>query len=286
MKIFYHVDNDGRACGAILKRRFPKAELCMYNYWYGESILEKIHKDEFIIFADIVPNTEILLKIYDITKNITIIDHHESSYDDIQKLGLVFDGKMTRDGLGACSLVWSYCYPEYPIPRGVMWIAEYDHWERSPDNKAFNFGLQTFNTYPDSKIWTRILHDDRKTIKMILRKGRNILSYIVPWYRRLLNSYAIEGYIVKDLVDGGKYSAILLNQGGIDSSVFDDTKRKYDVCIRVVFGKDQRWLVSITTDRDDLDLSKIAGRFGSGGHRKSAGFVVDQIDEFFITHEE
>lgn len=283
MKIFYHVDLDGRACGAILKRRFPKAEPFIYNYWYDEKyLLDKIDKNERVVFADIVPRISLLKKVYEKTSDVTLIDHHETSYDEVLHAGLEYEGTLVRDGIGACALVWKYCYPDHRMPMSIGWIADYDHWIRYDKNKEFTHGLGTFNTYPNSPVWDRVLRDHDLALLMMIRKGQNILDYLIPWHKKILNSYAAEGQLVDDLVEGASYSCLFLNQGGIDSSVFDQCRRPYDVYARGVldkFGKE--WLVSITTDRDDIQLNKIAERLGGGGHRKSAGFKVSSLEDFF-----
>jgi oligoribonuclease NrnB/cAMP/cGMP phosphodiesterase (DHH superfamily) len=287
MKIFHHIDLDGRACGAILKRKYPNAESFPYNYWYdADRLLSNIRNDERVIFGDIVPPIPILEEVLKKTKNIVLLDHHSSSKRDVEELGLDYEGTLTEDGLGACILVWEYCYPGSKVPDGIRWIAEYDDWQRTPENKVFQFGLQSFNTFPTNWIWNRVLKEHGPTMKLIERKGKSILQYLVPWYKRLVNSYGMSGMIRPELFDGTQYSTFLLNQGGVDSSVFDDVRIKHDIYVRATFGKSWKWLVSVTSDRDDIDLSKLAKRFGGGGHKHSAGFTVEDLDDFFIFPDE
>ena len=78
-----------------------------------------------------------------------------------------------------------------------------------------------------------------------------------------------------------KLTAVFINQANVDASVFDDIKGVFDVYIRAIYGKNLCWLVTITTNRDDLDVSKLARKYGGNGHRKSAGFAIDDIFDFF-----
>ena len=101
--------------------------------------------------------------------------------------------------------------------------------------------------------------------------------------RRLIKSYAIPGFI--DDISGSpnrRFTSILIKQAAVDSSIFDDLEKKYDIYLRVVYGKNCVWLVSATTDRDDIDLTELAVRFNGGGHKRSVGFAVDDLHEFFI----
>jgi oligoribonuclease NrnB/cAMP/cGMP phosphodiesterase (DHH superfamily) len=108
-----------------------------------------------------------------------------------------------------------------------------------------------------------------------MRDGRAILGYLVPWYKILVKAYGISGTI-----DGRR--ALILNQGGVNSFVFDSVINKYDVFVRYVKGRDAGWRCSITTERPDIDVSAIAEKYGGGGHMKAAGFRVEKLEDFFV----
>ena len=284
--IYHHTDLDGRAAAAILTRKFPEAGVYPYNYWYEfDKSFNRVHPDAHIIFADITPTIDNLIALLTITENITIIDHHSSSLKDLREANLEFQGIQTEDGLGACALTWEWACKDNPkpIPFGIQCIAEYDAWQRNADNKRFNFGIQTFNTFPTNSVWDRILRDDTPALNKILDTGAKVMSYLVPYYKRLVRSYSISGYINYRETDGSvrPYSAIFLNAPAADSSVFDDAEGSFDVYIRGVFGKNQKWLISITTNRDDIDVSSFAQEFGGGGHAKSSGCSVEDLFDLF-----
>jgi oligoribonuclease NrnB/cAMP/cGMP phosphodiesterase (DHH superfamily) len=288
MKLFHHTDLDGKACGAILTRRYPEAELKPYNYWYKPEIAFKdIQPGEAVIFGDITPRMENLDKLMAITNDITILDHHKSSLDDLNARNLSFSGKMTPDGLGACILVWEWCYPDKPVPSGIKFIANYDAWIRPPEAQRFVYGINSFNTLPTNHIWDKILNEDQFFLNNIDNIGRNVMSYIIPWYRRVVNSYGMSGFIRKNISETEtQYSAMMVNQGAVDGAIFDDVKGDFDVYVRVVFGKDWKWLVSMTTPKDNIDLTNIARKFNGGGHTKAVGFAVEDLDDFFVFPDE
>ena len=45
------------------------------------------------------------------------------------------------------------------------------------------------------------------------------------------------------------------------------------------YDKD-KWYVSLYNDDGKTDCSKIAKRYGGGGHKGAAGFIVENIIEF------
>ena len=276
MKIYVHsADRDGFCCGGILKQVFPDVDIRLYNYFYDwDRSFGDVEPNEEIIFADVIPRKENLLNLLVITENITLIDHHPSALRDLEKIGRSFPGLIDTTGLGACSLVWKYYFPDIPMPKAVEWISEYDVWKRTPENMAFNFGLQTLTVLPNHRIWKKLLSNDEGLLQYVMRQGKAILNYLTPWYSRLVRSYSIEG-----MIEGR--STIFLNVGGVDSSVFDSVSNQYDICLRGVIGKDQEWHLSMTTTREDLDLSLIAESFGGGGHAKSSGLKVSKLEDIF-----
>ena len=276
MKCFYHSgDLDGHCAGAILKKRFPDAEIIGYNYFYQiDKSVGKIIKDEPVIFADITPVPEHLKVVMSLTSDITIIDHHSSSLDDLNQAGLSFPGIVKPGGIGACVLTWQWCFPELEVPLGVRYIGEYDDWQRTPENIYFHFGIRTFSTFPGAFIWDDVLNNKLNVIDKLVTTGNNVSNYLFPWYKKLIRSYGIEGSI-----DG--HSTLFINQPNVDSSIFDSVDGSFDYYIRAVFGKSLEWLISITTDRNDLDVSEIARKYGGGGRKKTAGFRVKSIKEFF-----
>lgn len=282
MKIYYHAqDLDGRCSGAIVARRYPHASIVPYNYWYDTNYTffhedRQINKNEELIFVDICPRMEVLDIIMDITTNITVIDHHITAYNDVTEaklpINLVYNGEYP----GACYHVWKYYYPDKPVPEAVQLIAERDMWIRTkPDHDQLHFGLSSLTTFPTSRHWDRLLadHQSISTIKAI---GKNIVGYVKPWYATLLRLYSIEGMI-------GDKKAIFLNQGAVDSMVFDEVAGRYQIYARGTYAKDCSWHISLTSDRDkDVDVSIIARRHSGGGHKTAAGFKVDSLDEFIL----
>jgi nanoRNase/pAp phosphatase (c-di-AMP/oligoRNAs hydrolase) len=51
---------------------------------------------------------------------------------------------------------------------------------------------------------------------------------------------------------------------------------KYD--IMMVFGwKKDKWVVSLYSDKEDVNVGLSAYKYGGGGHRKAAGFQCDVL---------
>jgi nanoRNase/pAp phosphatase (c-di-AMP/oligoRNAs hydrolase) len=72
--------------------------------------------------------------------------------------------------------------------------------------------------------------------------------------------------------------AICLNGGGFNSDVFKSVydESRHDIMMPFQFNG-RFWTVSLYTTKDEVDCSVIAKSMGGGGHKKAAGFQVDDI---------
>lgn len=50
-----------------------------------------------------------------------------------------------------------------------------------------------------------------------------------------------------------------------------DNIKDYDFMVNFFMNKKNCWNLSFYTSKDDVDVSKIAAKFGGGGHAKAAG---------------
>ena len=281
MKIVFSTNIVGYMCAAILCRANPKAVLVPYNYWYDyEMCFGSVTNNEKLIFAGITPKLLDLMRLMKVTTNIFIIDDHTTSMRELAGEGIYRPEMKTADEIGVSAAVWKMAYPNTDLPLSVRYVADYADWIRNDENKLFNFGLKSFNTMPTNNIWDLILTDDERFLQKIMNKGRANLAYLVPWYKRLVRSYAIPGYFNYDQDE--TLSAIFLNQANVDDSVFDSLEEEFDVYIRGVLGKSFNWLVNISTRRDNLDVSLLAEDFGGGGYDWSAGLMTDDIFKVIV----
>ena len=135
-----------------------------------------------------------------------------------------------------------------------------------PRVRPFEFAMQSFgvNT-PDDKIWTD-LFENRLDIEEMIQDGQRILGWINVRNYRLVRSMAFESEI-----DG--YKCICANMPQGYSSFYDSIENRdsYDVMINFYMNKNQKWNLSFYSSKKNVDVSKIAAKFGGGGHRGAAG---------------
>ncbi|MBQ8785932.1 MAG: hypothetical protein IJZ59_07845 [Alphaproteobacteria bacterium] len=269
MLCIYHIaDHDGKGSGAVVKSVFPEIELLGLNHDM-EIPYDLIEKHEKVVVCDFALPVEYMFKLSK-TVDFTWIDHHASvidKYEEELAKGRKPIKGIRRVGQAAIELCWEYFYPDRPVPLGIILLAKNDLFDLSdPRVRPFEFAMQSFgvNT-PDDKIWTD-LFENRLDIEEMIQDGQRILGWINVRNYRLVRSMAFESEI-----DG--YKCICANMPQGYSSFYDSIENRdsYDVMINFYMNKNQKWNLSFYSSKKNVDVSKIAAKFGGGGHRGAAG---------------
>lgn len=142
MKCFYHsADLDGHCSGAIVKLAHPECEMIPINYGQ-EFPWDTIILGETVFMVDFsLPAGD--MKALNLNSDLRWIDHHKSA---IEALSGLYKG-IREIGLGACELVWRYCFPNDPVPYAVHLLSVYDVWrfEYTPDTDPHDIWVPVEN---------------------------------------------------------------------------------------------------------------------------------------------
>ncbi len=283
MNCYYHNrDLDGYCSGAIMKRKFPNAKIIGYDYGLPLEIPVGIP----IIMADVSLPMPTMFKIAQASGfNFTWIDHHVSAineYKEFAKGKTDFLKPVLEEGFAACEIAWQYFFPDEDTPIAVTLLGEYDTWRRANQDHwdnfilPFQYGMRqicnSLDTFPMHLLQPG---SHREQVDEIIKAGKLILRYQSQQdeYQCRIASFECE-------FEGLR--AICLNGGGFNSNTFDSVydESKHDVMMPFQWKKGQ-WAISIYTTKDDIDCSDIAKSNGGGGHKKAAGFQVDDIYSVF-----
>lgn len=267
MKCFYHRgDLDGVCSGAIVRHKYPACELISINY--GEAFLwDQIIPGETVYMVDFsLPGLDMveLNRISDLVW----IDHHKTAIERLS--GTVIDGNQ-RIGIGACVLVWEYLFPKTHVPPFVQLLGEWDVWDHSdPRCKPFQYGMRTESNNPEDYIWGDLFEDDEgEAFLYVLDCGKAVVKY-----EEQSNEMRVKAAAFETELEGLR--CIACNQMMTNSTLFDSIwdEDKYDAMISFGWRKN-RWSVSLYSTI--TDVSKIAVKFGGGGHKHACGFVCDEL---------
>lgn len=279
MLCIYHIaDHDGKGSGAIVKRVFPEAELLGLNHDM-EIPYDIIAQHDKIVVCDFALPVDFMFELSE-KIDFTWIDHHASVID--QYNAEILKGKkeikgVRRVGQAAIELCWQYFYPDSPVPLGVELLAKNDLFDlRDPRVRPFEFAMQSFGVNsPDDKIWTE-LFENRLNIEAMIEEGKRILSWINVRNYRLVRSMAFEAEI-------GGLKCICANMPQGYSSFYDSLENReyYDVMINFYMNRKRKWNLSFYSSKKEIDVSRLAAKFGGGGHRGAAGAsALDELPDF------
>lgn len=316
---FHSQDWDGYASAAVIKKFSPDAHIIPFNY-NDEFPFDTLNANDIVFFVDVVIQPyEKMIELYDICKNLIIIDHHKSFLEsEVGKLlrdkQVLWDSStvyasftpVNNAEYAACELTWIYMSRgEKRIPKVISLLGQYDAWRNTPDKMfpsdidwetvlAFQFGIRTDSL--NTAIVDSLIHLEEcsqesgeeylaKPLDQIIRNGLIILTYQNNQNEILMKhsfDACISGmpYWMPSI-----YKYLCVNTHLRNSDVFKSkwNKEKYDVMVAFSFGADGRWQYSFYTDKEGVDVSKIASIFGGGGHQKAAGcysknLILERVD--------
>lgn len=299
MKCFYHADLDGRCAGAIVKRRYPGTELYEIDYDESEKVIREsnIQPSEEIFIVDFhVESLDLFREIQETTNKIHWVDHHTTALDLYEELEDDIWGLRADTSPSGAFLTWIYLnmkdtqgnkffkktnnryenidFPERfiaDIPKVVRIVSDYDTWRWmfGTSTEHFVYGMYAEDDSPSSSIWNDLIGIASEHYKNLVKIQEN--GAIIRKAIENRNEKYVEATGFETELDG--YSCFVSNKALANSSLFDSVKRDkdYDIFATFFFTGDV-WVMSIYSDKKDIDVSEIASKMGGGGHPNAAGF--------------
>jgi oligoribonuclease NrnB/cAMP/cGMP phosphodiesterase (DHH superfamily) len=271
MILIHHNDLDGRCAAAIVLRKHPSAETIEMKY--GDAIpWEKLEGQDVWIVDFCLQPFEEMVKLQEVAKSITWIDHHKSALEQAANADFMCNG-VQEEGRAGCELAWAYCFDGKPEPRAVTLLGRFDVWDHAdPEVLPFQFGmLAAPDSTPTAKAWKRLLDDDGAVVDLVLHHGPVVRQYQENISREKAESSSFE------MEFEGK-RAICMNGAGKGSLAFDSVfdPKRHDIMLN--FGwHGSSWTVSLYSRDGKPDVSKICAAHGGGGHPGAGGFQCAKL---------
>jgi len=262
----HHNDTDGRASGAIVRRALGE-RVELYEMDYGDSLpLDLVVVADHILIVDFsLPKDEMeTLAAY---HQFTWIDHHKSAIDEMDGAADSWSG-LRDTSEAACVLTWRYFYPDQPVPKSVILIGDRDIWRWAErDTGAFNEGLYQHYTRPNNDdLWGPLLNDDPEALADLIASGSTIREARLREIRRATARYSFEV-----MFEGQRTLVINLRGSGDLGAQIRAMGYPMGYCYVDKVSEGQL-MTFVTLYSDQIDVSKIAKKFGGGGHAGAAGF--------------
>ncbi|MDO8571068.1 MAG: DHHA1 domain-containing protein [bacterium] len=194
---------------------------------------------------------------------LVVLDHHVSQQAVVTSMP---EYTYALDHSG-CVLAWNYFHAAKPVPKLLLSIEDNDLFTfKRPHTKEFFVLLQTYQF--DFTVWDRLVKDFENTSKREIyrKRGGTLLSY----KDKIVEQIASEAE--KVVFEGHKaYAAntpIYYSEAA--NRFFSPT---YGCHVGISwYYRDGTLHVSLRSD-GSVDVSKLAQKYGGGGHKAASGFV-------------
>jgi len=265
--IIYHNDEDGfGGAWAAWKKFENKASYIAADFQMTP--LEDIKNKEIYFIDFCYPQKEIMKKLLANNKKVVVLDHHVSA-KDVCKISTEFVYGENNSG---SVLAWKYFHPKKKMPKLLNYVEDGDLYRFK--NKFSKEILASLFTYDlNFSGWDKIAKqlENKKTAKKFIDEGSAIMKY--------------EKKIVFDLIRkginvtiGGE-KAIAVNSPVLESEIGNCIYNNKGLIGLIWSIRNGKMKVSLRSG-GNIDVSKVANKFGGGGHKYASGFWLEYKGEF------
>ena len=266
--VLYHADCwDGfGAAWAAWKKFGKKAEYIPVSY---EKDSPKGLTNKEIFLVDFCYDKGLMKKIISRNKKVVVIDHHVSRRDFVEGTkGWVYG----TDNSGAV-LSWKYFHPEKKIPKLLNYVEDNDLWKfKLWKSKE---AILAADVLPYKfEIWDKLARDfeNRRKFLEYVKKGEAILEYI----KMIVDVLVEKGDRV--VFEGKKSLAV--NAPHLLASDIGNAIVKKGFPMGIVWYKENDGIHVSLRAQGKVDVSKIAVKYGGGGHKNASGFAWPENKKF------
>jgi bifunctional oligoribonuclease and PAP phosphatase NrnA len=226
-----------------------------------------LEKFDLIIVVDCgeISRTGIAEKLNDIKGKITTIniDHHE------RNIGFA-NINVVEQISSTCEIIFK--------------ILKYNNYSL---NKKISTCLLTGITYDTAYFMNSATSKEAMAASSELMKTAADIRSIIrhTWKNKSADTLKLWGKVLEQLHFNKKYQvavAVIPKEANIDPEIFNDLKNHYlqylnEVKFIILIKESDDGFIncSLRTNRDNINVAKLAEKFGGGGHVKSAGFSIN-----------
>src|SRR3989344_5819241 len=232
---------------------------------YGDAPPNGLENREVYIVDFCYESSEQMNALAKSTKHLVVLDHHESNK---KMVGSVTEHVYDASRSGA-TIAWSYFHPDTPVPRLMTYLEDGDLYRYSlPETRnIFSYLLVLPFDFAQWDTLVRGLEDDTERAE-ILKKAETYTEFFNAFAQMSVErakKVRFEGYEV--------YFVATHPNITVKSFVAHELYVKHPPFALVVTAHPNGFGVSIRGD-GTVDISKIAQKYGGGGHTGSAGFFI------------
>ena len=282
--IIYHYPCTDGYCAAFISQLYQEYKMVNMPYQryqkikfipftYGEKIDEMELIGETILLVDCSVDKKTLKRWRsNLSYRIMILDHHYSAYQQLKNVrGCFFD--LNHSG---CCLAWQYFFPTHSIPDLILYIEDQDLWRwQLKDSKPFNLALKNLMKRQFDH-FEQCLYPN--TVQYLIEQGKQMNNSLEEYIQ---NKSKDAKYIKFD-----KFNNVALIECTKHTSELGAHLAKSSDFALLYFYKPKEQQIICSLRSVNTDVSKIAKKYGGGGHRLASGFIIKgtDINDLFVVN--
>lgn len=290
IKIIHHNDLDGYIAGTILKIKYPKAKCYCVNYDNPETFPNKkeFSRNDAVFMVDYCASPE-MMKWFQDNVDFYWIDHHISAIDNSKIYGWDNIKGIRKVGECGAELTWQFVTKEREIPPFIKLVGDYDTFRRNKEDYhndkvlPFSFGSQNHmeqmypSNYNEKDFLFKSFDDfkDESKVEQFQSEGQIIYNYIK-------STGSIENELNCFVRELWGYRVLCMNSCSRGSTQFTIpgtwNPDKHDMML-IYYFNGKNWCYGFYTEKDNVDVSIIARKYGGGGHKGAAGATTKELIE-------
>ena len=221
-------------------------------------------KNKEVYLIDYTYEPDIVKKLIKDNVRVTIIDHHITAKPS---LALVKDFLYAVDHSGSV-LAWQYFHPGKKVPMLLRYIEDRDIWRwKVPHAREM---LMLVDLAPrDFRAWSRMAQEleDPRQRAMSIKKGALLLLHYRSLYEKLLPS--------AELVKFAGKKVYVLNCPYYFADDLGHALAQKTHSLAILWSESEGKIRVGLRSVDAIDVSKIAQKYGGGGHKHASGFSFE-----------
>lgn len=255
--------------------------------------IEDISPDETVYIVDYSIPKEDMLRLFEITKKIFWIDHHQTAIQKYEGFPYSIAGIRGNDDESGCLLTWKWFNGDKEPPLFVKLIDDWDTWKHQLHYTeffitAFNAEL---NTDPNNfMLWNNL--ENNSTIQNMINNGIIMLKYRDGYCKSVMKHIGAEVEFEGLKVfacniphANSKFFNYIVNLGLVTKTYIDNGKIvpehehvDYDALMPYYYDLNKHlWTYSLYSCRPEVDVGDICKKHGGGGHKNAAGFSSEKL---------
>lgn len=226
----------------------------------------EILRDKEVYVLDYSFSQEVMLTCQAVAKSFTVIDHHVSAEQSVRSLNNhIFD--INHSG---AYLSWQYFHPNTVVPKLIEYISDSDTWAHALENWR---EVEAFIYSDNEQRFTFSYFDDLdKTLET--STGMELAIKVGSMLVSSFNNKVARYLELAELIDFDGQRVYAVNAPNEIKSELGHILATKTNSFAVIFNYQKGYWKCSLRSVDDCDVSIIAEKYGGGGHKNAAAFLI------------